>query len=80
MFRGTPAVGELELTIRKWENWSLQIESKRIGVYRKKALYLGGGHPPNPPRGGQIGARGPRPPSNSLVITILLSLKHRLSL
>ena len=37
MFRGTPAVGELELTNRKWENWSLQIESKRIGVYRKKA-------------------------------------------
>ena len=27
MFRGTPAVGELELTNRKWENWSLQIES-----------------------------------------------------
>ena len=27
-------VGELEFTDRKCENWSLQIESRRTGVYR----------------------------------------------
>ena len=29
-------VGEMESTDRKQENWSLQIENRRTGVYRKK--------------------------------------------
>ena len=30
----------MEFTDRKQENWSLQIESRRTGVYRQKVGYL----------------------------------------
>jgi len=33
-------VEELEFTVKKWKNWSLQIESGRTEVYRQKVEEL----------------------------------------